>query len=186
LLALAACATAGINPFYLWSDIGWHLSFLAFFGVLVVAPLITTRLFGTTEPKPLTAVLMESLCALLMTIPFVLYIFSQISLVALMANLLVVPLVPLAMLLALVAGLAGMLLPTISGLLALPAQVLLTYMLDLAQLFSRIPQALVERRLSLGSMLFLYGCITLFVLVLWRATEKKRVILATESTENNL
>ncbi len=186
LLTLTACITAGFNPFYIWSDIGWYLSFLAFFGVLVVAPLISTRLLGTKEPKPLTAVLMESLCALLMTIPFVLYIFSQISMVALMANLLVVPLVPLAMLLALVAGLAGMLLPAISGLLALPAQVLLTYMLDLAQLLSRIPHALVERRLSLGSMLFLYGCITLFVVILWRATEKKRVILAAESTENNL
>lgn len=183
LIALTASVTAGWNPFYIWSDIGWYLSFLAFFGVLIVAPLINARLFGSKAPKVLTALMTESLCALLMTIPFVLYIFSQVSLVALLANLLVVPLVPIAMLLALVAGLAGMLVPVVSGIVALPARILLTYILDLVELMSRIPHALVQRQLPLWAMLFLYGCVSLFVLVLWRTTEKKRVILASETSE---
>ncbi len=173
LIVLVAALTAGWNPFYIWSDIGWYLSFLAFFGVLVVAPLVNKRLFGTSEPKVLTALLVESLCALLMTIPFVLYIFNQISLVALAANLLIVPLVPLAMLLVLIAGLAGMLLPVMSGVIALPARILLTYMLDLVELMSRIPHALIQRQLPLAAMLFLYGCVCLFVLVLWQVTNKK-------------
>lgn len=183
LIALTAALTAGWNPLYIWSDIGWYLSFLAFFGVLMVAPLINSRLFGSKEPKALTALLTESLCALLMTIPFVLYIFSQISIVALIANLLIVPLVPIAMLLALFAGLAGMLVPVLSGIVALPARILLTYMLDLVELMSRIPHALVQRQLPLTAMLFLYGCVSLFVLVLWRTTEKKRAILASETSE---
>ncbi len=183
LIALAAAMTAGWNPFYIWSDVGWYLSFLAFFGVLIVAPLVNTRLFGSKQPKALTALLTESLCALLMTIPFVLHIFSQVSLVALVANLLVVPLVPIGMLLALVAGLAGMLVPVLSGIIALPARILLTYMLDLVELMSRIPHALVQRQLPLAGMLFLYGCISVFVLVLWRTTEKKRAILAAETNE---
>lgn len=182
LLALAAVITAGWNPFYIWSDVGWYLSFLAFFGVLIIAPLIDKRLFGTEEPKVLTALLTESFCALLMTVPFVLYIFQQVSLVALMANLLIVPLVPMGMLFALAAGLAGMLVPVLSGIIALPARILLTYMLDLAELMSRIPHALVRRQLPLGAMLFLYGCISLFVVILWRATEKKRAILAQETS----
>lgn len=172
LLALTAAITASWNPFYLWSDIGWYLSFLAFFGVLVIAPLISNRLFGNKEPKALTALFIESVCALVMTIPFVLYIFEQVSLIALVANLLIVPLVPLAMLFALFAGLGGMLLPVLSGLIALPARFLLTYMLDVVQLLSRVPHALVERQLSLPSMLFLYTCVCSFVIVLWRKTTK--------------
>lgn len=35
LLLLAAAGTAFANPVYLWADIGWYLSFLAFFGILV-------------------------------------------------------------------------------------------------------------------------------------------------------
>ncbi len=182
LIALAAVITSAWNPLYIWSDVGWYLSFLAFFGVLVVAPLINRRLLKDKEPRALTALLTESLCALLMTIPFVLYIFHQISLIALVANLLIVPLVPLGMLLALLAGLGGMLLPIFGGIIAWPARILLTYMLDLIQVLARIPHALIERQLSLATMLFLYSCIVIFVTVLWRVTEKKRVIITSEST----
>lgn len=185
LLALVAAITAGWNPLYIWSDIGWYLSFLAFFGVMIVAPLVNKRLFGTREPKALTGILTESLCALLMTIPFVLFIFHQISLIAIFANLLIVPLVPLAMLLALVAGLGGMLLPVLGGIIGWPARILLTYMLDLVELLSRIPNALVQRQLSLLSMLFVYVCVLLFVAVLWRTTEKKRDIIRIEITTDS-
>ncbi len=179
IIALAAAMTAGWNPLYIWSDIGWYLSFLAFFGVMIVAPLINTRLFGEREPKALTGLLTESLCALLMTIPFVLYIFHQISVIALLANLLIVPLVPIAMLLAMVAGLGGMILPILGGIIAWPARILLTYILDLVQLLSRIPSALVQRQLSLVFMLFLYVCVMIFAVVIWRVTEKKRAIIKT-------
>ncbi len=168
LLALTAAMTAGWNPLYVWSDIGWYLSFLAFFGVLIIAPLIQQRLFGTKDVKILTGTLLETLCALIMTIPLVLYIFNQVSLVAVLSNLLIVPLVPFAMLFALIAGLGGMILPVLSGLLGLPARILLTYMLDVVQLIAQIPHALVERHLSLTAMLFLYACVLGMVIVLWR------------------
>lgn len=182
LIFLVAALTAGVNPLYIWSDIGWYLSFLAFFGVLVLAPLIGRRLFKTKKPKALTVLMIESLSALVMTAPLVLYIFQKISLVALIANLMIVPLVPVAMLLALIAGLGGMFLPIISGLIAWPARILMTYMLDIVQLISRIPHALVSRELTLGFMLYLYGCICVFVLILWRKTDNKNDILTTRTS----
>lgn len=183
LIMFVAAITAGINPFYIWSDIGWYLSFLAFFGVLVVAPLINARLFGSKQPKTIMALVIETLCALIMTIPFILFIFHQISLIALFANILIVPLVPLGMLLALAAGLAGMLLPVLSGLIALPAKILLTYMLDLVQLMSQIPHVLVQRHVSLVTMLFLYGCVLVFVLTLWHKVQRNGKITDVESGE---
>jgi len=67
LILLTASITAAWYPSYLWSDIGWYLSFLAFFGVLVLAPLVTRRIFRST-PRPLTSVLIETICAQIITV----------------------------------------------------------------------------------------------------------------------
>ena len=34
-------ASAFANPLYVWGNVSWYLSFLAFYGVLVLAPLVT-------------------------------------------------------------------------------------------------------------------------------------------------
>lgn len=169
LLLLTAALTAGWYPIYLWSDIGWYLSFLAFYGVLVLAPLLVRRFYGGSKrPRALLALIIETLCAQIMTMPLIMFIFKEISVVSLVANILVVPLVPFAMLGSLVAGIAGMLVPSVAGWLAWPALVLLTYMLDIVSIFAGIPHALAERSLSLWQMLVMYGAVGLISLVLWR------------------
>ena len=175
LLMVAAAATVLANPIYLWGSVSWYLSFLAFFGVLVLAPLVTKKLFGEKEPKILVSILLESACATVLVLPYILYIFGEMSLVSLPANLLVIPFIPLAMLLALVAGLGGMLVPAFAGWLAWPANWLMTYMLDIASLLSRVPHAFVENiGFSLGSMLTSYAIIASIVFVLWHKTRIKR------------
>ncbi len=166
LILLAAAGTAYANPVYIWADISWYLSFLAFFGILVLAPMITRRLYAQKQPPLIPQILIESLCAELMTIPLVLFIFGQVSLVSLLANMLVVALIPLAMLLSLIAGLAGMLVGGISGWFAWPALVLLTYMTDIVTLLSRIPHVFQQNRylsgldmaLCYGGVVLLLGC----------------------------
>jgi competence protein ComEC len=146
LVLLAAAGTAYANPVYLWADISWYLSFLAFFGILAVGPVVTKIFYGERQPPLLMQIVIESLCAEIMTLPLILYIFGQMSLVSLLANMLVVGLIPLAMLLCFVAGLAGMLIGNIAGWFAWPAQLMLTYMLDMVNLLSRIPHVFQENR----------------------------------------
>ena len=172
LLTLTAAITAGWYPLYLWSDIGWYLSFLAFYGVLILAPVLTKRICKDRQPNTLTLVITESLCAQAMTAPLILFIFNQVSSIGLLSNLLIVPLVPLGMLLALYAGLGGMLWPILAGWIAWPARLLLTYMLDLVHIMAGWPHVLMERSLSLVSMLILYACLLVITLVLWRKTLK--------------
>jgi competence protein ComEC len=174
LLLISSVITAGFYPLYLWSDIGWYLSFLAFYGVLVLAPLLLRRIAGKSEPKLLGAVMLESFCAQLMTVPFVIYIFHQASAIALISNVIVVPWVPLAMLLSLLAGLAGMFIPVLSGLLAWPAYIILTYMLDIVNLLSRVPHALVQLNLTTAGMVALYAVFLFVTFVLWRKTTSVR------------
>lgn len=143
LLLVSGAITVLASPPYLWGNVSWYLSFLSFFGVLILAPLVSRRILNK-EPKILTSVLIESVCAIMMVEPYALYIFGQISTVGLLANLLVVPFVSIAMLLACIAGLTGALLPAIAGWLAWPATLLLTYMLDAAALLDKLPHAFIE------------------------------------------
>lgn len=119
IIALAASITALWNPLYIWSDIGWYLSFLAFFGILVIAPLAVRWLYGKRkEPPQLGMILLETAAAQIMTAPLILYIFGRASLVGLVSNLIIGPLVPIAMLLTLIAGLSGMFMPVLAGFIA--------------------------------------------------------------------
>jgi competence protein ComEC len=184
LLAMAAVITAWANPFYIWSDLSWYLSFLAFYGVMIVSPLVQARWPGRWHQSLIGGVALESVCAEAMSLPFVLYIFGQMSFIGLPANVLVVTLVPLAMLLGLVAGLAGMLAGPVAGWLAWPAYVLLNYMLDIAHLMSHIPHIFIQNRsLPLAAMLGLYGLIILVTVMLWHKTKLPKPDIITDMNE---
>ncbi len=171
LIMLAAAITAWANPFYVWSDLSWYLSFLAFYGVMVLVPLVQARWPGRWHDSVVAGVALESICAEIMSLPFVLHIFGQMSLIGLPANVLVVTMVPLAMLLGLIAGLAGMMAGPFAGWLAWPANQLLNYMLDIAHFMAHLPHIFVENRiLSLAAMLGLYGIIIGLTTVLWHKT----------------
>ena len=141
LLPFAAAITVAIQPSYAWGDLGWQLSFAAFAGVMIIAPLLQRFFFGEKDPGTLRQILGETVAAHLITVPIVLLAFGVISNVAIPANLLIVPLVPLAMLLTFISGMAGLLVPAVANFIALPATWLLTYMTETAQHLAGLPWA---------------------------------------------
>lgn len=174
ILTLAAAITAAWSPLYLWADIGWYLSFLAFFGILVMAPVITRLIYKKQKEVPqLSLLLIETTAAQLMTAPIILYIFGRASLVGLVSNLIIGPLVPIAMLVTLFAGLAGMFMPILSGYIALPARLLLRYILEVVALFARVPNALIERTISLWHMTTMYVLIFSGTIIAYAKTKAK-------------
>lgn len=173
LITFVAAVTALWNPFYLWGDLGWYLSFLAFFGVLVIAPIISARLFKN-PPKMLSLVVIETLSAEIMTLPLILMTFSQISIIALIANALVVPLVPLAMLLSAVAGIAGAVVPQLAGWVAFPAQIILTYMLDIVHILASLPSVLLRRSINFEYMVGIYAAVLVVLTVVYRKLPKTK------------
>lgn len=165
LIAFTAALTGLFNPFYVWGDLGWYLSFLAFFGVLVISPAVSARLFKK-QPKLLTSVVLETLSAEIMTLPLIMLSFGQLSLIGLFANALIGPLVPLAMLFAAMAAGAGMIVAPIAGWLAWPARLLLTYMLDVVHLLANIPSIFLLRSINTYQMLAFYAFVILITLSL--------------------
>jgi len=168
LILLAASLTATWFPPYIWSDIGWYLSFLAFAGILIVAPLLTKKLMGKKQPKILSQVFIETFSAQIMTLPIIMYIFGRLSLVGILSNMLVVPLVPLAMLFSFVAGIGAMLAPALAGWVAWPATLLMTYMIDLVQVLARLPYAAIDQKITVWQLVISYTIIVAVLLVWWR------------------
>lgn len=164
LLPFVAAITVLWQPSYAWGDLGWQLSFAAFAGVMIVAPLMQRYYFGKDPPGVLRQVLGETVAAHLVTLPITVGAFGTLSHVAIIANVLIVPLVPLAMLLTFVTGCCAMPLPNIVTLVALPAQWVLSYMTTVAMWLSELPWAQTELSLP-GWMAMVYilllvgGCV---------------------------
>jgi competence protein ComEC len=171
LLVLSAAITAGLDPLSLWSDIGWWLSFLAFAGVLIVAPLLQKRIFGAKQPKLIGQIVLETVAAQLLTVPLMVAIFGSPSLLALPANVLIVPLVPLIMLLTGIGGIAGLLLPVAAAYIALPAGWLLSYVIHIVALLAGASWATIQLTISPGVMLAAYAAIGVICVALWRKTK---------------
>lgn len=165
LIVFSAAMTGFVNPYYVWGDIGWYLSFLAFFGVLVIAPLGVKILAKNKKELPLIpTVAIESFCAQLMTLPLIMFVFGKVSLVGFAANIVVVPLIPFAMLASFLAGIVGMFAPILAAWIALPARILLNLIINISEWLAGFPNAVRSVSVTAGVMMGLYIIIGLFIL----------------------
>ncbi len=170
LLAFAAAVTGMIEPSYVSGNLGWQLSFAAFAGVMVLAPLLQVYFFGEKKPGWLRQILGETLSAQIVTAPLLLYSFGYISNVAIIANALVLPLVPLAMALTFVTGLSGYVGDVVASFVGLPAQWLLDYMVGVAMYTSNLSWAISELQLPLWGVFVCFAAIMVACWLMWRVT----------------
>lgn len=171
LLPLAAAVTLVIKPAYIWGDVGWFLSFAAFFGILVLAPLLHSYFWGVNAKSgPLGQLIIATFSAQLATLPIIMYVFGQYSLYALLANLLVLPVVPFSMLFTFLAGLAGLMAPAIATVIGAPATLLLKYCTFIIERIAQLPNAQGEVNLGGMWLAWSYGLMIILGVFLWRKT----------------
>lgn len=170
LLPLAAAVTVLINPSYAWGDVGWQLSFAAFAGVMILAPLGQRYFFGNKEPGTIRQIMGETIAAQIATLPILVVTFGQFSNVALIANLLVLPLVPLAMLLVFVTGILVLWVPWLVGLVAAPTTILLEYMTTVAEFVAGLSWAVTEVQISYWYAIMMYVALVALCVYLSRKT----------------
>ncbi len=137
ILPLAAAITLAFKPSYVF-DVGWQLSFAAFAGVLILAPLIQAYFWGKQKGSDLRQIFIETLGAQLLTFPIIAYVFGQYSPLGLIANLLTLPIIPVAMLLTFIAGVGGMIGLSILG---VPAYLVLRYITAVSTYLAKLPFA---------------------------------------------
>lgn len=171
LLSLAVAITVLINPSYAWGDLGWQLSFAAFAGVMILAPLAQRYLFGDKKPSFIGQVLLETASAVIVTAPILIAAFGQLSNVSIISNLLVLPLVPYTMALTFIAGIGSLLLPSIGWIIALPATYLLKYMVSVTEYLASLPWAMSKVNLEWWGIVICYTLIVASCFYMWRVTK---------------
>jgi competence protein ComEC len=174
LLSFAAAVTVFIKPSYIWGDIGWYLSFTAFVGVIILAPLLQHYFWGLSKkPHKFRSLLIDTFAAQLLTAPIIIYSFHQYSPYALMANLLVLPLVPFAMFFTFIAGLVGLITPGIAGFSGIPAYALLRYSAQTVSRISGLPNAKMDLNFNAQFMVLSYILLIFLMLFLQRQTKHR-------------
>ena len=171
IILLAIAITVMFNPSYAWGDLGWQLSFAAFAGVMIVAPLLQRYFFGDSKPGVVRQILGETISAQLVTAPILIMSFGQLSNVAIISNLLILPFVPLTMLLTFVAGVGSLMLPSLAIFIALPATWLLKYMVAVTNYLASLPWAMSEFNLAWWIVIICYVMIVAVCVYMWRATK---------------
>ena len=171
LLPFAATVTLLINPSFAWGDLGWQLSFAAFAGVMLLAPLAQVYFFGNKKPGTVRQILGETIAAQIATLPILILAFGQFSNVAVIANLLVLPFVPLAMILTFMAGIGALIMPPFATIVGYPASWLLSYMTSIAENIAHLSWAQTELQILPWHVALMYITIVGTSIYMWRRTK---------------
>ena len=126
------------NPLLLAYDPGFQLSFVATLGLILGAPRLA-HVLGFIRGGFWRELCAATLAAQLAVLPLLLYQTGLFSFVSIPANLLVLPVVPLAMLLGALAGVLGFIAPALAPLFGLPALMLLSYIVSVAETMAALP-----------------------------------------------
>lgn len=171
LILLTATAMAVANPFVVKDDAGFILSFLAFFGLIEIAPLVRPAVKWLHFPT-LISISSETLGAQIAAMPYLLGGFGQFSLVAPIANLIILPAMPAVMFLGLSAvGLVSLplgKLRELGGLIYFP----LHWFLQLINWGSGLPYTSITW--PAGSLFPLYLAMVIFGWWLWVQVNARR------------
>jgi len=171
LLPFAMAVTVLVQPSYAWGDLGWQLSFAAFAGVMICAPLIQAYFFGDRPERTLRRIFIETVSAQLLTLPILLLSFGSFSLVSPVANLLILPLVPFAMLLTFIAGLTGLFIPSVATIVGTPAEWVLIYMTSVASFSGNLSWATQDMPITWAAFGALYLAIVVMMVYMRHATK---------------
>ncbi len=157
LIIFVATATALWNPMYVWADLGWYLSFLAFAGILVIAPLVVRVIYRRRDPSSFEQLVFETMSAEVMALPLIAFSFGTVPVFGLIANVLVAPFIPAAMALTALTGFVGMISLQLAAIFALPTTILIGYMIAMVEWLSSFDFAQFSFDFGLTSLLVWYG-----------------------------
>jgi competence protein ComEC len=181
-LLVAGVIMVTINPYLLLYDIGFQLSFMATLGLIVIVPHFETNYVRHEGVFKLKDFFFATLATQIAVLPLLLYHIGEISLLAVVVNVLVLPIVPIAMFLTFLSGLFGL----ISGGLGLAvgflAQLTLSCILVIAEVFGGLPFAAVAvPAFSPGWIVVMYGAIG-WVFWRWQKRDQKADTLTSDWT----
>lgn len=179
LLPVAAAITAFIDPSFVWGDVGWYMTFIAYAGLIVLGPMLKVWWWGDQHHGEVKQIIVDTVAVQIVTTPLMAFAFQQYSIYGLPANLLVLPLMSFTMLASVLAGLAGMVLPmTLAHWISWPANILLSYTEKVTVWLAGAPGADYGGGLDTRGLVLSYAIVLLFI---WRLNRKIKYDFRAES-----
>ncbi len=164
LLSYSTVVIALINPYTIFYDVGFQLSFFATYGLMYISPLIEKYFEFLPEQFEIRSSLTSSISAIISTTPILVYQFKQLSVVSPISNLLILPLISINMLVSFIAVVISYLNLSIAKIIGFFNYANLQLMIKIASELSKIEFANVSiNNFSLFFMLFSYILIVYFV-----------------------
>lgn len=159
------------NPWQLWADAGFQLSFLAVAGLIELTPIIEPWLKRIPEIGGMREALTATLAAQFTAVPWGIALFGAIPLISPLSNVLVAPLIPLGMLTGAIGLLIALVMPPLGLVAGLPASFLLEAIIRAAHIMALIPGASITvPAFPAWLMALYYILLAIAVIVLRRRT----------------
>lgn len=170
ILFLTACLMLLFNPFLLFYDLGFQLSFLAFAGLIYLSKpinfLIERSKLGHL-PQIIKSPLGETLSAQIAVFPLIAFAFGRISLISPISNILVLGMLPTVMLITFIAGVVTIIFYPLGKVIAVICWPFLAYIVKVAKVCAEIPfSAITAGKLNLlliFSFYLIIGAVTLIL-----------------------
>jgi competence protein ComEC len=140
-LMIAGAAMVLIDPYLLAFDPGFQLSFAATLGLILFSPHVERWVRFVPETLKVREYVVATLSTQFMVMPLLLYLIGTFSAVAVAVNVLVLGAVPFAMFATFAVGMLGFLSAKLALLCGLGANILLLYIIKMAEAFAALPFA---------------------------------------------
>jgi len=179
LLSFVALLMLIYNPAYI-NDVGFQLSFLVTFGLLVCAPLVFEKV--KFMPAWLSGAIFIPIIAQIWVAPIQMYYFNSFSLYSVFANIAILPFVTivsfggfLSAVLALIKPLANQ----VCFLFDLVLNPVLNVLVFISDYFSNLPHSLIQMPQPSVLQLFLYYTVVMLIVLIFKLGQNRKLVIAT-------
>jgi len=179
LLSFVALLMLIYNPAYI-NDVGFQLSFLVTFGLLIMTPVLFEKI--KSMPAWLSGAIFIPLIAQIWVAPIQMYYFNSFSLYSIFANIVILPFVTIV-------SFGGFISAVLSLIKPLACQVclifdfflnpVLTAVVAISDYFANLPHSLLQMPQPSIWQIFLYYAIILLITLLFKFEKNKQLIITT-------
>ena len=162
-----------INPYILFYDVSFQLSFIATLGMILGIPILEKTFSFLPNFAELRLIVSATIATQIAVLPLIMFYMGKISIVGVFVNLLVVPIVPFAMLGAFLLFIASFFGGWFAWIISITEYFLLEYIFMVVDIFARSPFATVEIGFF-GIYFLLFYYIVIFALLLKYGDKKLR------------
>ncbi len=174
-LLLAATIILLFNPLFI-SDLGFQLSFLATFGLIVTMPGLIARLDWL--PPMIATLVAVPLAATVWVLPLLSYKFNSVATYSVIVNIICTPLITVISLGGMISAIAALIMPIVGSAIAWVLLYPTLLLMAIISFFSSLPvSSWAIGQISLGVLLTIYGLFLLVLVSNWWRKHLKLVLL---------